>query len=90
MSEEIEDGVFPLEDSLCYECTHRFSRVFIPLDYESYGINLDDFDLAEGEPLEIEQHTCMALNQDLDCVVFKCNKFLHENSNNTLINNFVF
>lgn len=89
MSEENE-SVFPIEDTLCLKCAHRFSRVFIPLDYESYGINLDDFDLEEGEPLEIEQHTCMALNQDLDCVVTQCNKFIHVNDRQNLINNFVF
>lgn len=90
MSDEVMEGVFPLEDSLCYKCAHRFSRVFIPLDYESYGININDFDLEEGEPLEIEQHTCMALNQDLDGVVTYCNKFIHVSEKQNLISNFVF
>jgi hypothetical protein len=84
-----ESNVFPLEDSLCLRCANRFSRVFIPLDYESYGINLDDFDLEEGEPLEIEQHTCLATQQDLDGVVSQCNKFVSVDDKN-LISNFVF
>lgn len=87
---EITEGVFPLEDSLCLTCYHRLSRVFIPLNYADYDINIHDFDLAEGEPLEIEQHTCMVLNQDLDCVVSHCNKFRPNPEGNDLISNFVF
>lgn len=83
------DQMFPLEDSICLTCANRLSRVFIPLDYSSYGIDLDDFDLEEGEPLEIEQHTCMVLNQDLDCVVSTCNKYIDASSTN-LLNNYVF
>jgi hypothetical protein len=87
---ETTEGVFPLEDSLCLTCYHRFSRVFIPLNYADYDININDFDLAEGEPLEIEQHTCMVLNQDLDCVVSQCNKYRPSPTGKDLISNFVF
>lgn len=90
MSDVFDSGMFPLEDSLCYKCAHRCSRVFIPLDYESYGINLDDFDLEDDEPLEIEQHTCLILNQDLDCVMTECSKFLDVDDQSRLITNFVF
>lgn len=87
---ETTEGVFPLEDSLCLTCYHRLTRVFIPLNYSDYDININDFDLAEGEPLEIEQHTCMVLNQDLDCVVYQCNKYVNVSDKQNLITNFVF
>lgn len=89
MSETNDDGVFPIEDSLCNDCALRCTRVFIPIDYSAYGISLDDFDLEDGEPLEVEQHTCLALNQDLDCIVLQCNHFKDINTTG-LINNFVF
>lgn len=83
------EQLFPLQDSLCLNCANRLSRVFVPLDYGMYGLDLDDFDLEEGEPLEIEQHTCLVLGQDLDGVVSVCNKYLDTRSKN-LLNNYVF
>lgn len=85
-----KESVFPLDDSLCKHCDNRLSRIVIPLDYEFYGINIEDFDLDEGESLEVEQHTCLELGQDLDAVVIACNKYVNSADSQGLINNFVF
>ena len=71
-----DDNDFPLELSLCNDCVHRFSRFLIPMDYESYGISLEDFDdIADGDEIIIEQHICLISQQDLDGVVKECNKY---------------
>lgn len=66
---------FPMEETLCKNCEHRFSRVLLPIDYEMYDIDLDEFDLDDDEDLLIEQHICLASNQDLEGIVKECNKF---------------
>ena len=74
-----EDTEFPIEQSICKDCVHRFSRFLIPLDYNSYGISLEEFeDLDDGEELIVEQHICLISQQDLDGVVRDCNKYRSE------------
>lgn len=68
-------GVFPLEDSLCLNCNNRFSRTMIPLDYEVFNINVEDFDLEDGEDLFIEQHICLVSQEDLEGMVTECSHF---------------
>jgi len=88
MSDNVEffSGNFPINESLCYNCVHRASRLIEPLDYESMGLDLSQFDLAEGEEIRIEQHTCLIMMQDMDYLVMECNKYKgkHEKINNLL------
>lgn len=71
-----EDTEFPIDSSICKNCVHRFSRFLIPLDYESYGITIEEFeDLDDDEEVIIEQHICLISQQDLDGVVKDCNKY---------------
>lgn len=73
---DIGEDAFPLEASICKSCVHRFSRLLIPLDYESYGINIEDFDNMDDEDeIIVEQHICLISQQDLDGAVKECNKF---------------
>lgn len=73
---EIYDGAFPIEKSLCYTCEHRLSRVILPLNYEAFGIDLDDYELKENEQLKVEQHICLKIN-DMDYLglVTNCTKY---------------
>jgi hypothetical protein len=77
MSDNVEffSGEFPIVESLCFTCEHRASRVIEPLDYESIGLDLSQFDIEEGEQIRIEQHTCVVLMQDMDYLVTECNKY---------------
>jgi len=88
MSDNVEffSGEFPISESLCYDCEHRASRVLEPLDYESIGLDITQFDIAEGETIRIEQHTCIILMQDMDYLVSECNKYKgkHDKINNLL------
>ena len=67
--------VFPLENSLCKNCTHRVSRLIVPLDYEDYDVDPNDFDLDEDEELYIEQHMCLILQQDMDSIIIECSHY---------------
>jgi len=75
-----DTGVFPMDDTICKDCSHRLSRVIIPLDYELFDIDISTLDIEEGEEVLIEQHICMILQDDLNGVVQECNKFanIHE------------
>lgn len=77
MSDDVEvyTQEFPIEDSLCFTCKHRLSRVLVPIDPEAMGIDLDEVDLDEEENLVVEQHTCTAIMQDMDYIVSACSKF---------------
>lgn len=69
---------FPMNESLCYKCINRMTVRFSPIDLEAFGLDdrtLDSLDVAEGEDVIIEQHTCLVNNQDMDYIVYKCNKF---------------
>jgi len=68
-------NIFPMDETMCKDCSHRLSRVIVPLDLEEYDIDLSSLDLEDGEDILIEQHICMILREDLDGVVQECNKF---------------
>jgi len=67
--------LFPLEDTICKYCANRFSRQVIPIDFEEWGIDLDELDIEEEDEVIVEQHVCLILYQDIDCIVQKCNNF---------------
>ena len=70
---------FCLEETLCNECVNRFSKLIVPLDYEDWGVDLDDFDLEEDEEVIVEHHMCLVTGEDLDGIVKDCNKFIRIN-----------
>lgn len=90
MSDKIIKHSYPLEKSKCFGCAHLLSRVLIPLDYESYGIDLDEFDLEEDEDLEVEQYVCLAIGDDIDAIILECNQFTPNNGPDGLLKNFVY
>lgn len=76
MSEDYKAGLFPMDETLCRDCSHRFSRIIQPLDYESWGIDPDVIDdIDPNEDILVEQHTCLITQQDLDGMVRECNRF---------------
>lgn len=77
MSDDVEvyTQEFPIEDSLCFTCKHRLSRVLSPMDPESMGIDLDEVELDDEENLIIEQHVCTATMQDMDFIVLACSRY---------------
>jgi hypothetical protein len=72
---DVDAGIFPMDDTICKNCSHRLSRVIIPLDYEFFDIDVTMLDIEEGEDVLIEQHICTILQDDLNGVVKECNKF---------------
>jgi hypothetical protein len=78
---------FPLDETLCGKCVYRLSRIMIPLDLESYGIDDEclskleiDADDEDNEIL-VEQHICLILQRDLDGIVTDCNFFKNTKEN---------
>jgi len=51
------------------------SKLVVPIDLETFGIEEDEYDLEEDEELQVEIHTCLVLNQDMDFVVRECSHF---------------
>lgn len=70
-----DDWELSLDDSLCFNCENRFSRSLIPLDYEDFGIDIDEFELPEGEELILEQHICLVSKADLEGVITECSHY---------------
>lgn len=87
---DIYDGPFPIEETLCKDCVHRLSRILIPIDFESLGIDPDKygFNDEECDEFSMEQHVCLVSNEDLETIVLKCTHFKNKNSGNLLGNNF--
>ena len=73
---EIYDGSFPIEHSLCFTCEHRLTRIIVPISYESFGIDIDDYELKENELLRVEQHICLKVS-DMEYLglVTECNQY---------------
>jgi len=73
-----------LENSKCKDCEHLVSRIVIPMDFEEFGISieelqeeLDDESYDENkEQIAIVHNTCSILNMDLSHVVVECNKYV--------------
>lgn len=78
---EVSFKEFPIEESLCFTCKYLVSRVLVPIDPESMGIDRDDFDLEDDEDIVVEQHTCTALMQDMDFIVLECSKYEEAKNN---------
>ena len=73
-----------LESSICLKCRHLVSRTIIPIDYEEFGLQEEDFNGEEDEDVKIDDvamihNTCIILNMDLGHIVMTCNKFEKEN-----------
>lgn len=69
---------FPLDFSMCKNCTHLLSRVIVPTDIESFGIDeemIKDWDIPDDEDIILLQHTCLVLQQDMDYIVKECSHF---------------
>lgn len=73
-----------IANSKCKDCKHLVSRIIIPLDYEDFGISVedlqaeldaDDYD-EENEQIAIVHNTCSILNMDLGHIVVECNKHI--------------
>lgn len=64
--------------SLCNKCERLMIRVVTPLDLESMGIDeemLSEFDIPEGDTLEIVYLTCLEDHNTMDYIVKECNRF---------------
>lgn len=66
---------FPIEDTMCRDCEHRMSKLVVPIDLETFGIEEDEYDLEDDEELQVEIHTCLVLGQDMDFVVRECTHY---------------
>lgn len=79
---------FPIEDTMCRDCEHRMSKLVVPIDLETFGIEEDEYDLEEDEELQVEIHTCLVLGQDMDFVVRECTHYSSvQNGNVFFMNN---
>jgi hypothetical protein len=70
----VAGGEFPLEQTLCKDCVHRLSKIIIPINYEDFGIDIDEIEDPDDE-LEITQHTCLKTGQDMDYIVVTCSQY---------------
>jgi hypothetical protein len=70
---------FPMEETLCKNCIFKMSRLIVPIDLETFGLedNVVNELLSESEDetVQIEQHTCLVNQQDMDFVVVECSHF---------------
>lgn len=79
-----------LDNSKCKDCEHLISRIIIPIDFEEFGIDINDLkkeiEEEDGEPFNDEEeiaivhNTCKVLNMDLNHLVVECNKYTPGNS----------
>jgi hypothetical protein len=70
--------LFPIDDTICKDCSYRMSRLVAPLDIEDYGISEDimkDMDLSDNDEVMLEQHTCLVIQEDMDYLVRECTHF---------------
>lgn len=76
------DGDDVMAQSLCFSCIHKVSRIIVPLDYESFGINDEMLEeLGKGEDLLLEHHLCGKFNAELDYLVLDCPAYTNTNGN---------
>ena len=77
MSEIEQFGeLFPIEDTLCNTCRFRLSRTLIPLNLDTFNIDVDVIkEIGEGNEIAVEQHTCLIIGEDMDYIVHQCNKY---------------
>lgn len=82
--------LFPIKDTICKDCVHRISRIIVPLDPDTFGLDeeiLDDMGIGENEDVIIEQHTCLISQQDMDYLVKECTQFRDKNDGALFKNN---
>lgn len=87
---EIYSDNFPLNETICKDCAFRLSRLVSPIDPASFGISEEDLiamDISENEEINIEAHTCLIANSDMDYIVKDCSHFRKIGQGNILINN---
>ena len=70
----LSEGEFPLDQTLCCTCVYRLSKTIVPLNYEDFGIDLDELEDPDEE-IEITQHTCLKTGQDMDFIVVNCSQY---------------
>jgi len=84
-----------IENSKCKDCEYLVSRIIIPVDYEEFGITIeelqgemdaDDYD-EDNEQIALVHNTCSILNLDLGHIVVECNKYRKTDSSNFFKNN---
>lgn len=72
-----------LEQSKCFNCKHRFSRVITPVTQEDIDYYLgfleedeeDEEGINDDYELQIEQHICLITNEDIDGIIIECSHF---------------
>ncbi len=67
-----------LEQSKCFTCRHRLSRVIEPISLEDKEYYLEMLDIEEDEEtyeLYIEQHKCLITDEDLDGIIRECSQY---------------
>ena len=81
--------LFPMEDSLCKDCKFRMSRVLLPLDLEEFGLTeeeLENIGVNEDDKVVVENHCCMALQEEMSYVVYECNQYKCNKPNKLFFN----
>lgn len=71
---------FPMEETLCKNCIFMMSRVITPINLETFGLDESTVskiieETSEDDIVQIEQHTCLVNQQDMDFVVLDCSHF---------------
>lgn len=84
---------FPMDETLCRNCVFMMSRTIIPIDLEAFGLDENTInkildEKADDDVVQIEQHTCLVNQQDMDFVVLECSHFKTRES--TLLRNLPF
>jgi len=66
-----------LQQSKCFNCKYRLSRILEPLTQEDkeYYMDVLYIDDPDEYDLYIEQHKCLMTNEDIDSIIRECNKF---------------
>jgi len=85
---DYDTNTFSLNNTICKNCSHRFSRLVEIPDYESLEIDPEIVEnLEDNEAILIEQHICLVTQQDLDGVVMRCNHYNDINAKSLFIRN---
>lgn len=77
MSTSDNDFLKILQNSKCYNCKHRLTRIIEPLTLEDmeYYNDMVDIDTLDAYDIVVAQHKCMLTGDDLGGVVLQCSKF---------------
>lgn len=71
------DPLDVLNESKCYNCKHRLSRIVKPLTQEDkeYYMDVLDIDNVDDYELYLEQHKCLLTDEDIDGIIQECNRY---------------